>query len=219
MERRDLEPYLKGEKFETSAGGWSEIHHVENNPDYISKRIRFDFDSGYMTLEKRKKELEQTIDLVKKYMSDFVPNFHLVYSHGDENKETPYIFMEKVEPEQVLEEKDIQNAINQLDEFFTRLSKIYQETYQHGHGTVLDFWRLTNYVYGKTKNDENPRLYFVDLYPVEKEGRGYIRDLIWALINDDEVMINDKTFFYKDFPNVAHNFPKGMKTIEKLGEI
>lgn len=162
---KNREPFLSGGEIESS-GSFSEIHEIENKPDYIAKIVDLDYEKA-LDYEDRKKVFESNIALIKDNYSEYFPKFHFVYAEGDKRHSgTPHVFMEKVAPVENLTQLDLLKYTEQLDNFLHDVIITYLKTFDGNFGKALDISTPENYMYGKTSKDNESRLYFIDIYPV-----------------------------------------------------
>ncbi len=206
---RNLEPYLQGEKVE-HRGLFSDIHTLENNPNYLAKKLMLDFDQFHdgenpHSYKERITQFVQEASQIKQYYGDLVPEFHIAIAAAEWQNEdkhpdgTPIIFMKKVVRTIDRSPKDDVTYEVGLDELYCKQIELFLATYDGEEGLVPEIFKTKNLIYGKTDTDKESKLYFIDLYPVYHWGP----DELIKLIDSQLVFGSDR-------------FPKTQKVLQKL---
>ena len=173
-----------------------------------------------MLWEKRKESLESAIKLIKARLGQFVPEFSLVYGHGKNGNETPYIFCLKVDPKADLNKEDIQRYIDQYDEFLSALADLYKDSFNGDRGIMLDVLeKPKNFIYGTTSKDHEPRLYMVDIYPTFTEPPRIAAQTLEYIANDPDIVINGNEYKLNSLEGIKNDFHKTRKASQELIEL
>lgn len=171
----DRKPFLVEDKLELR-GVFTDIHTIENNPNYLAKTYKLDFeqfqDGEYP--HNYKKRIEQFIKetgLIKKFFEDMMPEFHVAIAEAnwdelDNDGRTPLIFMKKVIRTSERSETDNQKYLDDLDGIYSKEIELFRATFDGNFALVPEIFKSKNFVFGQTNTDDIPKLYFVDLYPV-----------------------------------------------------
>lgn len=225
------EPFLRGEKI-FAEGSFSTIHEIKSHPDYISKEVNLSHEDT-LTYQERQRKFEKNLKIFQEKFSKFIPEFQVVYSAGtrgnNHKAEIPVILMTKVEKCAVIETSDINKYLDEFDEFLELVIKTYIETFDNGDGWYgkegfsPDLRRSNNLMYGSTIKDEQPRTYYVDLYPSFYETRSELRDRINTIINRSikygKISINNTIYDIDKSEDHQKLFPKTLKILEELNNL
>lgn len=231
MIKEGREPYMKGDEIKGD-GRFSDVHEIGNNPNYVAKEVNLSFENA-IEYKERLERFEKNYKFFKEKFASYIPDFQLVYGAGqigyNSKAKIPLILMEKVHEAERIESKDVNEYLNELDEFLEHVINIYLETYNNGEGWygnegfTPDIVKPSNYVYGKTNNDEGPKLYFVDLYPSFYKSKGQFKDAISAIIKSANFnkgrRINNENYQISDEEISNGLFPKTIEAIKKLEEL
>ena len=203
----NLKPFLDGERIRHS-GRFSELYEITDNPNYVAKVVDLDHSSP-LDYNQRIEKFNTDVKRLKEYFGDFIPEFHVIRGESSDgyNKSTgtPHIFMKKVFPIENFTFVDAQNYLDSLD---------------------ID--RRANYMYGKVENNNEPKLYFVDLYPIFKtspegittEAQTLIRKINHSLdLTLQSVKVNGKDYDFDNSKKLTHEFTKTTSALEKVREL
>jgi hypothetical protein len=156
------------EKTDIELGHFAKIKEFSSNPDYIVK------DLGPKTLDVFKEDIGHEENLLKNSKSgiyELIPKHMLVYGTDDALMEKGFIVMEKVTGKDIETiQKFTPEMVSQLESLVATSLKFYEETKLDKNQFFPDIWKsareLNNIMYGKTKSDEQDRMYLVDTYPL-----------------------------------------------------
>ncbi len=225
MRREGMEPFLKGDVIE-SEGRFANISEIKNNPDYISKKVYLSHEDA-LSNDERLRRFEKNVQILKTHFFDFIPEFLVTYGEGTHTKhEVPYIFMNKVSEAEKLDDQKVESYISQLDDFLEQIIETYIETYNNGEGWhgnegfVPDITKNSNWMYGTTSKNDNPKLYFVDLYPAfywtTSRLKEYINKVMAPANKSGHIAINQEYHEISDYEEGREFFPKTIEALTKL---
>ena len=179
-------------------GYFFDLREVKENPNLIVKELKLEKFEEYFGGGTQPRDaagyIQNYYQQIKQHgLNEFVPRSQVVIGKNVGDKETVFVISDKINGEPLEREMFSNISFNELTDkaksnfkkIVTGLIDIYIDTFNGETGEVPEFSSLENYIVGEDKTDTNnySKIYFVDLFPVERLGPKSVVDMLNSLEN------------------------------------
>ncbi|MGC8775964.1 MAG: hypothetical protein ACP5QN_01460 [Minisyncoccia bacterium] len=199
---KDYVPVEKGKKVQIKMpGGYSKLYEALKDSNIYIKEID----------EENIDKIINEYKFIKENFSDLLPENQLVIAGENKDSAKAYILMQKVEHCPITREtyfnfaSNLDNVLSRVIDFYIKNLKINprQNIY---YGEIIDIIPR-NIIWGKTKDDKNPRIYLIDNYPSLKIKRNELLEIISMILESFGIKNPEKLL------------PKTTENIQKLHQL